>query len=485
MFAKRPTSQVPGYSGARLNRNNPLGRIAESVWYPADLSGIAAGSNIRASGHASVVLRPRDGRPAFNNTDANQVGSTATIAPLQFPWVQFCQFYVDATPGFVPTQPCTIAGSGSHSFIQCGSSTLISGGVRFNFGASRPRAISVTGGRLGKLLNCVFLVKSETEQVLFVNGQSGTNTSSPGTYGGQLGTITSPIGTMNGSVLLSGYGRGMIPDAYALMLSANPAAWSDIFAPRRIWVPAEVASSGVTGTSATTNANDTTSASGTTTVVGAAATTNANDTATASGVVGSPVIGTGATTNANDTPSASGTTTVIGTSATTNSNDASAASGWAGAVSGTAAVTNADDAAQASGTVEGGFPFGGTGGGLAQIKPRESDEQKRTRRIAQGIIREAQKPSADVGKLAKKAGKVSAQLRADVSYYEAEAAKYAKEIEQSKQAIALVMQARNDALATRQLEQRMIQAQLLAEAAAQQIEELDVVFMAVMLAALE
>lgn len=131
--------------------------------------------------------------------------------------------------------------------------------------------------------------------------------------------------------------------------------------------------------------------------------------------------------------------------------------------------------------VSGGFPFGGTGGGLAQIKPRESEEQKRTRRIAQGIIREAQKPAADVEKLAKKAERVSAQLKADIAYFEALAEQYAREIEQTR----LAMQARNDALATRQLEQRMIQAQLLAEAAAQQREELDVVFMAVMLAALE
>ena len=47
------------------------------------------------------------------------------------------------------------------------------------------------------------------------------------------------------------------------------------------------------------------------------------------------------------------------------------------------------------------------------------------------------------------------------------------------------MQARNNALATRQLEQKMIAAQLQAESAAQQMEELDVVFMAVMLAAME
>lgn len=238
---------------------------------------------------------------------------------------------------------------------------------------------------------------------------------------------------------------------------------------------------GVTGTLATTNANDTLAAAGSPVIVGTLARTNANDTSAASG---SPIIvGTSSTTNADDTLAASGSSgsSVTGTVAYTNNDDTLSASGWAGIVSGTLTTTNADDTLAAIGNAGAGFPFGGTGGGLAQIKPRESEEQKRTRRVAQGIIREAQKPAADVEKLAKKAEKVSAQLKADIAYFEALAEQYAREIEQTR----LAMQARNDALATRQLEQRMIQAQLLAEAAAQQREELDVVFMAVMLAALE
>lgn len=128
----------------------------------------------------------------------------------------------------------------------------------------------------------------------------------------------------------------------------------ELFQPRSIRVPVSVGGGSVTGTSATTNANDTSTASGTTTVVGTSATTNANDTATASGSVGGAVTGTSATTNANDTSLASGTTTVTGSVAYSNANDSAAASGWAGSVSGTAAVTNADDTAQASGTAEGG-----------------------------------------------------------------------------------------------------------------------------------
>jgi hypothetical protein len=105
---------------------------------------------------------------------------------------------------------------------------------------------------------------------------------------------------------------------------------------------------GVTGTSATTNANDTSSASGTTTIVGTSATTNANDTSSASGTT--KILGTSATTNANDTSSASGTTKILGASATTNANDTSAASGTTKVV-GTSATTNANDTSSASGSV--------------------------------------------------------------------------------------------------------------------------------------
>jgi hypothetical protein len=110
-------------------------------------------------------------------------------------------------------------------------------------------------------------------------------------------------------------------------------------------------SSGSTGTSATTNANDTSSASGTTTIKGTSSTTNANDTSAASGTT--KILGTSATTNANDTSTASGTTKIVGTSATTNANDTATASGSVGsAVSGTSATTNANDTSAASGTTK-------------------------------------------------------------------------------------------------------------------------------------
>lgn len=147
----------------------------------------------------------------------------------------------------------------------------------------------------------------------------------------------------------------------------------------------ESASTGSTGTSATTNANDTSSASGTTTILGASATTNANDTSAASGVVGSAVTGSSATTNANDASASSGTTTVRGTSATTNANDTSNASGWSGVVSGTSATTNQNDTSTASGVAAGAVT---TGGGIWIPKRRkgETEEEKRIRRQANGFF---------------------------------------------------------------------------------------------------
>jgi len=107
--------------------------------------------------------------------------------------------------------------------------------------------------------------------------------------------------------------------------------------------------SAITGTLATTNANDTLAASGTTTIVGTLARTNSNDTSAASGTT--TIVGSLARTNANDTVSASGTTTVTGSLARTNANDTVVASGSVGsAVSGSLAYVNINDTLAATGT---------------------------------------------------------------------------------------------------------------------------------------
>jgi hypothetical protein len=163
--------------------------------------------------------------------------------------------------------------------------------------------------------------------------------------------------------------RRALSEKDALRITQTPsAAYSLLFEPRRFAVPAAAGAGStgtvattnaadtssatgtttVTGTSATTNAADTSNAAGTTTVTGTLATTNADDTAAASGAVGGDITGSSATTNANDAGAASGTTTIVGASATTNADDASSAAGTTTVV-GTSATTNADDTATASG----------------------------------------------------------------------------------------------------------------------------------------
>lgn len=122
--------------------------------------------------------------------------------------------------------------------------------------------------------------------------------------------------------------------------------------PIKLWTPQrsfiEEVVVGITGTSTTTNAADTQSASGTLENAGTSTTTNAADTQAATGVVG--VSGSSATTNAPDTQSAVGELTNSGTSATTNAADTQSASGIVGtAIVGTSITTNAPDTQAASG----------------------------------------------------------------------------------------------------------------------------------------
>ena len=107
-------------------------------------------------------------------------------------------------------------------------------------------------------------------------------------------------------------------------------------------------SAAITGTSATTNAADTHTATGELTNSGTSATTNAADTQTASGTL--EASGAAATTNAPDGQAAAGELTNSGTAATTNAADSQAAAGILTVV-GTAATANADDTHAASGTV--------------------------------------------------------------------------------------------------------------------------------------
>lgn len=223
-------------------------------------------------------------------------------------------------------------------------------------------------------LNTLAVTHTGTSGVLSLNG--GTDSSVTATSTTYSGAQTYRVGaTLTAGGLLAAGSYIVFAAIWQRVLSRDERLWLQQYWPlllrqEPIWLP--LTASGITGTSATTNANDTSNASGTTTVVGSSATanandtsaangtttivgtsatTNANDTSAASGSVGGAVTGTSATTNANDTSSASGTTTIVGASATTNADDTSSASGTVGGgVIGTSDTTNANDTSAASGT---------------------------------------------------------------------------------------------------------------------------------------
>lgn len=96
-----------------------------------------------------------------------------------------------------------------------------------------------------------------------------------------------------------------------------------------------------------TEANDTSTASGTPVITGTSARTEANDTSTAAGT---PVItGTAARTEAADTSAATGAPIITGTSARTETADTSTASGTP-VVTGTVAYTEPADTSTAEGS---------------------------------------------------------------------------------------------------------------------------------------
>jgi hypothetical protein len=130
------------------------------------------------------------------------------------------------------------------------------------------------------------------------------------------------------------------------------------------------------------------------------------------------------------------------------------------------------------------------GGGVPPWNPYrqagETEEQKQARREAQGIIAKAKLPNADIPALFEQAKGVSAFLQSDIDRLNRQAQEFQALINQRKtvkRAEALAM-ARNDELALKQLYHELIQIQLQAEFQAQQIEELDIAFMVVMLAAM-
>lgn len=168
------------------------------------------------------------------------------------------------------------------------------------------------------------------------------------------GRFTRRQSPANGALRYKRRLRPLYPSALGAEQYGSQAQTANKLATDYFW---GVTVSGVTGTVAVTNANDTVVATGTPVAKGTVAVTNANDTVVATGKT--VIVGTLARTNANDTVVASGSPIAKGTSSTTNALDTVVAAG-SPIARGTLAATNADDTVVASGTAGGLTPITGT-----------------------------------------------------------------------------------------------------------------------------
>lgn len=213
--------------------------------------------------------------------------------------------------------------------------------------------------QLDGLYHCWVVGNSASTGFIYRDGikQSITRTAHPATADlssssetriGNLGNYTSTGYAHINPLALVFIAAVCCDEGLAQTLSENP--WQLVEAPKnKLWFFLST-TSGVSGTSNTTNVNDTSSASGTTTVTGSLTYTNDNDTIVASGTT--TVTGSSSTTNTDDSVNASGTVgsgAVSGTVSYTNENDTVVISGTTTVV-GSVTYTNANDTCSASGT---------------------------------------------------------------------------------------------------------------------------------------
>ena len=119
---------------------------------------------------------------------------------------------------------------------------------------------------------------------------------------------------------------------------------------------------------------------------------------------------------------------------------------------------------------------GGIGGLRAQFKRIETEEQKRLRREAQGIIQRIKQADAvQADALLDDSKEISRQLQDAIAALEALAAEYQAQLDAE-----MAQQAQEQSSRLRSL---LIEAQLQAELLQQQVEELDVAYIMFMLAA--
>lgn len=397
-----------------LDVGNPLTRDIVAISTPNLLTGSVL------SGPIAQTVRPR-GRSFFGSM-CFEVGATYSLSN---PHTAFTLFRTEGTVNALSVHTAhSTAGQNLWLGQGNGAEIYVQGGGLVNAGTyTLNRDYSIAG------------VYSGATIYAYVDGVQTATGSNSTSGSGKLILMALGAGSFPtlGSIALSVAWARALTSAELAAVHANP--WQ-LFAPlpRRIWAPASAggvsgtlaktnandtsAATGtttVTGTLAKTNGSDTSAASGTTTIVGTLSKSNANDTSAASGTVGSGVSGTVAYSNVNDTSAATGTTTVTGTSAATNANDSAAASGWAGTVSGTVAVTNENDTATASGVVTQPAeltPQGG-GGWLPRMR-RKTRKELHADRVRLGIL------PPDIVKAAQKAAAVVLDEPSPVKAYRAD-----------------------------------------------------------------
>lgn len=336
-----------------IDRANPLSKNLSLAFIGGQSRIFNPATNGRNTVTGSKIQTTQGGQVSgFNTTygtgTTDRIDTSLTADSEKRSW--FARVYVSSWASSrifdIGNNACAIGGGGTSLIVSC----VYSGGQTTLYTPSTAPPTNawfdllITWDRSGTNIPIVY---TDGVEVSISNG--GTLPS--GTYTTQttallIGNRLDNVRSLPGMVECAYVWDRILSPAEAVALTRNR---YQLYQPiqRTIWVPA--AGGGVSGTLATTNANDTSAASGTTTVTGTLAKTNANDSSSASGTT--TVTGTLATTNANDTSAASGSPVVVGTLATTNANDSVVASGDVGGnITGTVNYTNANDTGAASGT---------------------------------------------------------------------------------------------------------------------------------------
>ncbi len=305
----RRTSQAPG--GVDVNWKNSI------------TSGLVALSNISGAPPLNQVTKTTtspQASPTFGGLGVSLNGSTQYLTESFGTKAAGYSDFLTVLGLFTATAAPAATSGASGLIILAGNRGTLSVGVDSSgFGCASLGTsgdVYTQAGASVSLLNKESLViatkdnTTGTPQVQIYQGGmgktfSGTVGSGDPTYSGS-GTLEfiqgrNFYGFFTGFVRLSAVWTRILTPAELSSLTENP--WQILtIAPRKMWVATP--GSGSTGTVAKTNNNDTSAASGTTTVTGTVAKTNNNDTSAASGTT--TVTGTIAKTNANDTCVASG-----------------------------------------------------------------------------------------------------------------------------------------------------------------------------------